>query len=243
MIRRMDHTLALIQQVHEGDKRAREQLVEENMGLVFAVARRFRERGCEKEDLIQLGCIGLLKAIDHFDTSYDVCFSTYAVPMITGEIRRFLRDDGMIKVSRLHKEAAARAGRAKEALEKEKGTEPTVEEIAGRTGLSPEELVMALEAVSEVESLSQPIYRGDGPPVLLADRLPDRKDRNEELLNRMLLTQLLERLEEKEREIIRMRYFQDQTQTQVAKRLGMTQVQVSRAEKKILRKMRQQVKL
>ncbi len=241
MVWRMEHTLALIKQVHEGDKKAREQLVEENMGLVFAVVRRFRERGCEKEDLIQLGCIGLLKAIDHFDTSFDVCFSTYAVPMITGEIRRFLRDDGMIKVSRLHKEAAAKASRAREAIEKEKGAEPTVEEIADRAGLCPEELVLAMEAVSEVESLSQTIYSGDGTPVLLADRLPDKKDRNEELLNRMLLNQLLSLLDEREQEIIRLRYFQDQTQIQVAKRLGMTQVQVSRAEKKILRKLRQAV--
>ena len=234
----MDHTAELIEKAHQGDADARALLVEENVGLVWCIVRRYSGRGTEAEDLFQIGSIGLLKAIDKFDLTYDVRFSTYAVPMISGEIRRFLRDDGMIKVSRLHKEAAAKASRAREAIEKEKGSEATVEEIASRAGLCPEELVLAMEAVSEVESLSQTIYSGDGTPVLLADRLPDKKDRNEELLNRMLLNQLLNLLDEREQEIIRLRYFQDQTQIQVAKRLGMTQVQVSRAEKRILRKLR-----
>ncbi len=234
----MEHTLALIKRVHEGDKEAREQLVEENMGLVYTVVQRFLGRGCDREDLIQIGSIGLLKAIDHFDTSYEVRFSTYAVPMIAGEIKRFLRDDGMIKVSRLLKETAAKAYRAREELKKRGGMEPTMEEIARETGISTEELVMAMESVSDVESLSQTIYSGDGTPVLLGDRLPDKRDRNEELLNRLLLTELLKLLEPQEQEIIRMRYFDDRTQTQVAASLGMTQVQVSRAEKKILVKLR-----
>lgn len=235
----MEQTLELLKRVHEGDKSAREQLVEENMGLVYTVVRRFLGRGCEQEDLVQIGSIGLLKAIDHFDTSYDVRFSTYAVPMITGEIRRFLRDDGIVKVSRILKEAAAKAFRAREALEKQKGTEPTMEEVAQETGISREDLAMAMEAVSEVESLSQTIYSGDGTPVLLGDRLADREDHNEALLNRMLLAQLLELLSEDEQEVIRLRYFEEQTQVQVAKRLGMTQVQVSRAEKRILKKLRE----
>lgn len=235
----MEQTLALLKRVHEGDKEAREQLVEENMGLVYTVVRRFLGRGCEQEDLVQIGCIGLLKAIDNFDTSFDVRFSTYAVPMITGEIKRFLRDDGIIKVSRILKESAAKAFRARELLEKRRGTEPTMEEIAQETGISSEELVLAMEAVSDVESLSQTIYNGDGTPVLLGDRLPDRQDRNEELLNRMLLRELLGLLEEQEQEIIRLRYFEDCTQVQVALRLGMTQVQVSRSEKRILKKLRE----
>lgn len=235
----MEHTLALIKRVHEGDKEAREQLVEENMGLVFTVVHRFSGRGCEREDLVQIGCIGLLKAIDNFDSAFDVRFSTYAVPMITGEIKRFLRDDGMIKVSRLLKESAAKAYRAREELEKRTGTEPTMEEISQETGISPEDLVLAMEAVSDVESLSQTIYNGDGTPMLLADRLPDMQDHNEELLNRMLLAQLLELLSEEEQEVIRLRYFDDQTQVQVARRLGMTQVQVSRTEKRILKKLRE----
>lgn len=234
----MEHTLALIERVHEGDKKAREQLVEENMGLVFTVVRRFLGRGCEQEDLVQIGSIGLLKAIDHFDCSFEVRFSTYAVPMITGEIKRFLRDDGMIKVSRLLKESAAKAYRAREKLKQRKGSEPTMEELSAETGISPEELVLAMEAVSDVESLSQTVYSGDGTPVLLGDRLPDREDRNEELLNRMLLSQLLQLLNEDEQEMIRLRYFEERTQVQVAAALGMTQVQVSRAEKRILKKLR-----
>lgn len=235
----MEDTLALIKRVHEGDKEAREQLIEENMGLVYTVVHRFLGRGCEQEDLVQIGSIGLIKAIDHFDLSFDVRFSTYAVPMIAGEIKRFLRDDGMIKVSRMLKESAAKAYRAREALTRNRGSEPTVEEIARETGIAPEDIVLAMEAVSEVESLSQTVYSGDGSPVLLGDRLPDRQDRNEELLNRLLLTQLLQMLSQEEQEVIRLRYFEDYTQMQVAKRLGMTQVQVSRAEKRILKKLRE----
>ena len=234
----MEHTLALIRRVHEGDKEAREQLTEENMGLVYTVVQRFLGRGCDREDLIQIGSIGLLKAIDHFDTAYEVRFSTYAVPMIAGEIKRFLRDDGMIRVSRMLKESAAKAWRAREELKKRNGQEPTMEEIALETGISAEELVQALDAVADVESLSQTVYSGDGQPVLLGDRLPDRHDRNEELLNRMLLRELLQLLEPREQEIIRLRYFDDRTQVQVAQQLGMTQVQVSRAEKRILVKLR-----
>ncbi|MCD8104877.1 MAG: SigB/SigF/SigG family RNA polymerase sigma factor [Lachnospiraceae bacterium] len=234
-----ENTLALIRKVHEGDKEARKQLAEENMGLVFAVARRFSGRGCDYEDLVQIGSIGLLKAIDNFDSSFHVCFSTYAVPMITGEIRRFLRDDGIIRVSRLLKETAAKGWRARELLESRTGAEPTLDEIAHMTGVSPEELVMAMEAGQGVESLNQTVYQGDGTPVLLGDRLPDERDRHEELLNHVLLTQLLQLLEPNEQEIIRMRYFDDMTQVQVAASLGMTQVQVSRAEKRILRRMRE----
>lgn len=235
----MEHTLALIKRVHEGDKEAREQLVEENMGLVYTVVHRFSGRSRDQEDLVQIGCIGLLKAIDHFDPSFEVRFSTYAVPMITGEIRRFLRDDGMIKVSRLLKEAAAKAYSAREMLKKKTGYEPTMEEIAQETGIGAEDLVLAMEAVSDVESLSQTIYSGDGTPVLLGDRLPDHRDRNEELLNRMLLLELLKLLSDEEQELIRLRYFEDQTQVQTARKLGMTQVQVSRAEKRILKKLRE----
>lgn len=235
----MEHTLTLIRKVHEGDKKAREQLIEENMGLVYTVVQRFLGRGCDREDLIQIGSIGLIKAIDHFDCNFEVRFSTYAVPMIAGEIRRFLRDDGMIKVSRLLKEVAAKAYHSRELLEKRNGREPTMEEISEETGISMEELVLAMDAVAGVESLSQTIYSGDGTPVLLGDRLPDKQDRAEELLNRMLLAQLIQMLDAKEQELIRLRYFEDQTQVQVAASMGMTQVQVSRAEKRILKKMRE----
>ena len=235
----MNHTLALIRQVHEGDKAAREVLVRENMGLVYTVVQRFLGRGCEREDLVQIGSIGLLKAIDRFDCSFEVCFSTYAVPLIVGEIRRFLRDDGMMRVSRALKESAAKAYRIREELEKKNGREPTMEELARETGISAEELAMAMEAVSGVESLDQTIYGSDGSTVLLGDRLPDQQDHTEKLLNRMLLGQLLGILEPEEQRMIHLRYFEEYTQMQVAAALGMTQVQVSRAEKKILRKLRE----
>jgi RNA polymerase sporulation-specific sigma factor len=235
----MEDTLALIKRVHEGDKEAREQLIEENMGLVYTVVHRFLGRGCDQEDLVQIGSIGLIKAIDHFDFSFDVKFSTYAVPMIAGEIKRFLRDDGMIKVSRMMKESAAKAYRAREELARKGGMEPTMEEIAQETGIAKEELVLAMEAVSDVESLSQTIYSGDGSPILLGDRLPDRQDHNEELLNRLLLTQLMQLLTQEEQEVIRLRYFEDYTQVQIAAKLGRTQVQVSRLEKRILKKLRE----
>lgn len=234
----MEHTLTLISKAHAGDKEAREQLVEENMGLVYTVVQRFAGRGYDREDLIQIGSIGLLKAVDHFDLSFDVRFSTYAVPVITGEIKRFLRDDGMIRVSRLLKETAAKAGYVREMLQQKTGCDPTVEEIADEIGISREELVLAMEAVSEVDSLNRTVYSGDGTPVLLGDRLPDQTDHNEELLNKMLLGELLKLLEEEEQQLIRLRYFEEKTQMQTAAALGMTQVQVSRAEKKILAKMR-----
>ncbi|MCD7954808.1 MAG: SigB/SigF/SigG family RNA polymerase sigma factor [Lachnospiraceae bacterium] len=232
-------TLALIENAHEGDKEAREQLAEKNMGLVFTSARRFLGRGCDYEDLVQIGSIGLLKAIDHFDSTFDVCFSTYAVPVIVGEIRRFLRDDGMIRVSRALKETAAKASHARELLEIATGTEPTLDEISREMQVAPEELVLAMEAARDVESLSQTVYQSDGTPVLLEDRLPDGRDHNEDMLNKILLAQLLELLEPDERKIIQMRYFDGMTQVQVAASLGMTQVQVSRTEKRILRRMRE----
>ena len=190
----MEQTLALIERSHKGDKDARNVLAQQNMGLVYTVARRFNGRGCEMEDLIQIGSIGLLKAIDKFDLSYDVRFSTYAVPMIAGEIKRFLRDDGMI-------------------------------------------IVMAMESASEVESLHKTIYQGDGNAISLMDGIKEEKDASEELLDHMLLNSLLGTLEEKERDLLRLRYFEDLTQVQVAKQLDMTQVQVSRMEKKILGKL------
>ncbi|MCD7882788.1 MAG: SigB/SigF/SigG family RNA polymerase sigma factor [Lachnospiraceae bacterium] len=232
-------TLALIANAHEGDEEARKQLAQKNMGLVFTAARRFLGRGCDYEDLVQIGSIGLLKAIDHFDSTFEVCFSTYAVPVIVGEIRRFLRDDGMIRVSRALKETAAKASCARELLENTTGAEPTLDEISRETGMAPEELVLAMEAARDIESLNQTVYQSDGTPVLLEDRLPDGRDHNEEALNKILLAQLLEQLEPDEQNLIRMRYFDDMTQVQVASRLGMTQVQVSRAEKRILRRMRE----
>lgn len=237
----MDHTLALIEQAHQGDKTAREMLVEENLGLVFTVVKRFLGRGCEMEDLIQIGSIGLLKAIDKFDLAFEVKFSTYAVPLIAGEIKRFLRDDGMIKVSRSLKEMAAQIYSTKDQMEKRLGREPMMEELEVELGLSGEEMMLALESCTEIESIYRPVYQGDGNAVLLMDKLVERENANEKVLNHMLLEQLLKLLEEQERRLIDLRYFRDKTQMETARELGLTQVQVSRMEKKILKKMRGQV--
>lgn len=237
----MDHTIVLIQKSHEGDKEARARLVEENTGLVWCVVKRFYNRGVEMEDLFQIGTIGLLKAIDKFDLNYDVKFSTYAVPMITGEIKRFLRDDGMIKVSRSLKELSYKAYLCREKLQERFGREPSVTELAGELGVEPEELMAALDASSEVESLHKPIYQSDGQEVSLMDRLPWRGEPEEEILDHLLLKELLGGLEKEERQLIYLRYFADRTQAQAGKELGISQVQVSRLEKKILKSMREQI--
>lgn len=234
----MEHTLAMIEQAHQGDKEAREKLVEENLGLVFTVVRRFTGRGCEMEDLVQIGSIGLLKAIDKFDQTYEVKFSTYAVPLIAGEIKRFLRDDGMIKVSRSLKETAVLIYSTKEAMEKRLGREPDLEELEAELKISREDMMLALEASAEVESIYRPIHQGDGSAVLLVDKLEEKENANEKVLNRMLLEQLLKLLEDQERRLIDLRYFCDKTQMETARELGISQVQVSRMEKKILQKMR-----
>lgn len=234
----MDDTLTLLRRAHDGDKAARELLVQENLGLVWSIVRRFRNRGVEQEDLFQIGSIGLLKAIDKFDLAYDVQFSTYAVPMITGEIKRFLRDDGMLKVSRTMKETAVRALRAREKLETEQGREPTITEIAAALEMSTEEVVLALEAGSQVESLHKTIYQGDGNDISLMDKLEEKMDRNEEVLNQILLEEILGTLKPEERRLIYLRYYREKTQTEIAAELGISQVQVSRLEKKILKTLR-----
>ncbi len=230
----MARTEELIRRSREGDKEARETLIEENMGLIHHVVKRFLGRGVEAEDLFQIGAIGLVKAVDRFDLSFDVRFSTYAVPMIAGEIKRFLRDDSMIKISRSLKELAIRAARLREELLMERGEEPGVEELAERLGVEPEELVQAMDGSAEVESLQKIVYQGDGEGLSLMDKVDQGKDEEETLLRQLLLEQLLSSLEPKERRLIVLRFFHDRTQTQVAEELGMSQVQVSRLEKKIL---------
>lgn len=237
----MDDILALIGRAHQGDKEARNILVEKNMGLVHSIGRRFQNRGVELEDLFQIGSIGLLKAIDKFDTSYDVMFSTYAVPMITGEIKRFLRDDGMVKVSRSLKEAASKAYSVREQLLLKNGREPTMDEIAEELAVTREELVMAMESGAQVESLQKTIYQSDGSDISLEDKLPQEKDEQEAVLDKMLLEQMLGSLDAKERELIYLRFFQEKTQTSIAEQMGMSQVQVSRMEKKILARLREKL--
>ncbi|MBR2409089.1 MAG: SigB/SigF/SigG family RNA polymerase sigma factor [Lachnospiraceae bacterium] len=231
-------TIGLIRLSQAGDRQAREQLITENVGLVWSMVRRFLGRGCEAEDLFQIGTIGLIKAIDKFDVSFDVKFSTYAVPMISGEIKRFLRDDGMIKVSRTLKENNMKLRASGERLSVKFGRDATLEEIAEDTGLSMEDIVLAMEACTEVESLSKPVNRGDGTEGTLAERLPGTEDATEQIVNHLVMKQLLLELKEEERELIHLRYFQNKTQTEIAGILGVSQVQVSRLEKKILQRMR-----
>ena len=234
----MEEMSVLIEKSHAGDKQAREVLIEKNLGLVHHIVKRFLNRGVDAEDLFQIGCIGLMKAVDKFDLAFDVKFSTYAVPMISGEIKRFLRDDGMVKVSRSLKENGWKITRAREQFQHEHGREPTLEEIAKVTGLSTEEVVMAMDAGAEVESIYKSVYQSDGNEIYLVDQIAGKNNEREKLINHMLLKQLLSELEGEERELIRLRYFQGKTQTEVAGRLGISQVQVSRLEKRILRRLR-----
>ena len=234
-------TIDLIKQARSGDKIAREQVIKDNMALVYSIVRRFTGRGYDPEDLGQIGAIGLIKAVDKFDLNYNVQFSTYAVPMITGEIKRFLRDDGMVKVSRSLKESGWKVKKAAERLAGELGREATVEELCAATEMEKEELVMALEAGNEVESLNKTIFQKEGSEIALMDKIPSERDESESVLNHLLLEHLLEELESRERRLIEMRYFQDMTQSQVAEKMNMNQVQVSRMEKKILTSMRNRV--
>ena len=241
----MEDVSVLIAKAQAGDIQARDILIEENLGLVHHIVKRFVGRGYDAEDLFQTGTIGLIKAIDHFDLSFDVKFSTYAVPLIAGEIRRFLRDDGMGKVSRTLKDVNYRLYVAAESFLKENGREATLQELCEKAGISREDAVMAIGASNEVESLSKTVYGREGKEILLIDKVAadaaqgqwEDPEKNR-LLDRMLLNQLMEELPEEERRLIYLRYYQDRTQTQIAKELGISQVQVSRLEKKILIRMR-----
>ena len=231
-------TIELIKRSRAGDKLAREQVIKENMPLVYSIVKRFAGRGYDAEDLSQIGAIGLIKAVDNFNMNFDVKFSTYAVPVISGEIKRFLRDDGMVKVSRTLKENGIRVRRAAEDLAGRLGRDATLEELSAATELGREEIVMALEAGNEVESLHKTVFQKEGSEILLMDRIPSEKNESETVVNHLLLEQLLEELDDKERRLIKLRYFEEKTQTQTAQLLNMSQVQVSRLEKRILGSMR-----
>ncbi|MBQ7360122.1 MAG: SigF/SigG family RNA polymerase sporulation sigma factor [Lachnospiraceae bacterium] len=237
----MEEVSVRIAKAQAGDRVTREVLIEENLGLVHHIVRRFLGRGYDAEDLFQIGTIGLMKAIDKFDLNFDVKFSTYAVPMISGEIKRFLRDDGMVKVGRALKENGFKVKAASERLMQQLGREPSLEEVAVQTGLSVEDVVMAMEASAEVESIYKSVYQADGSEIFLIDKLATEDKEKESLMNEMLVKQLLEELGEQERELIMLRFFGEHTQMEVAKKLGISQVQVSRLEKKILIGMRQKV--
>ena len=254
---------ALFARIKQGDMTARETYIKGNLRLVLSVIKRFSGNQENIDDLFQIGCIGLIKAIDRFDVQFQVKFSTYAVPMITGEIKRFLRDDGMIKVSRTLKEQSYKVRRTAEKISQENGRNATLEEVAAATELSREEIVLALEANTEVDSIYRTIFESEGRAVTMADQVVFDKTTSlgyagnnvssqntigengvsadyekEELLNHMLLEQLLKELDATSRKLIEYRYFHDMTQMQVAKQLGISQVQVSRMEKKILKKIK-----
>ncbi|MCL2253095.1 MAG: SigF/SigG family RNA polymerase sporulation sigma factor [Lachnospiraceae bacterium] len=236
----MEELTVLIERSQAGEKEAREVLIEKNMGLVHHIVRRFIGRGCEIDDLVQIGTIGLMKAIDNFNMSYNVKFSTYAVPMISGEIKRFLRDDGIIKVSRTLKENGYKVKLAAERLAQTLGRDATLIELSYETGIMPEDIVMALEAGAEVESIYKTVYQTDGNEIHLGEKLAD-PDKVDKIINKMMLKQLLSELTDSERKLIMMRYFNDKTQTEVAVSMGISQVQVSRLEKKILLTMRKKM--
>lgn len=234
----MDVT-ALMDQAHAGDKAAREKLISDNLGLVWSIVKRFEHRGHDKEELFQIGTIGLIKAVDNFQTSYEVKFSTYAVPMIMGEMRRFLRDNSMMKVSRSLKENGWKIKKASDALSQELGREATLQEIAAETGFTIEEIVEAIEANGEVASIYQPVFQSGDSELYLVDQVSDGgMEGTEKLVNHILLEQLLAVLSAEEKELIELRYFKEMTQVQIAEKLGISQVQVSRMEKRILLRMR-----
>ena len=234
----MEQTIELIAKAQEGDELAKEQLVEENMGLIWSLVRRFVNRGYELDDLFQVGSIGLIKSIDKFDFNFGVRFSTYAVPMILGEIKRFLRDDGMIKVSRSLKETAYKAKLEKEALVKEHGREPTINEIAAGLDMEVEDIVLAIEANTEVDSLQSVIYEGEGRSITLSDKVDQASGAQQNIVDRILLGDIINDLKPVEKQIIMFRYFQDRTQTEIGELLGISQVQVSRIEKRVLNAMK-----
>lgn len=229
---------ALLKMAQGGDKKSHERIVNENMGLVWSVAKKFSYRGYETEDLAQVGVIGLIKAVDRFDLSFGVQFSTYAVAMIAGEIKRFIRDDGAIKVSRSLKEAAMKGYSARERLYRKNGCEPQISEIAAESGVQSEVLVQAFNASAPPESIYASVYDGDDKAVCIADRLaaPDSED---EIIDRIMIQNILAKLDARERQIIVFRYFKGKTQSEIAKIIGVSQVQVSRIEKAVLKRLRE----
>jgi len=237
----MEEYKRLILEAQSGNKDATEKIVSENIGLVWSVVKKFSNRGYESEDLFQIGSIGLLKCIYKFDISYDVKFSTYAVPMIMGEIKRFLRDDGIIKVSRPLKELAIKVKYSKERLTHANESEPTISEIAEELDVSVEDIVLAMEAGAEVESLYGTVYQGEGNPIYLMDKLKQDENYNDNIINTLALKEIINSLNPKERQVILMRYYYDKTQTEVANAIGVSQVQVSRIEKRVLRTLKEKL--
>ena len=227
----------LLLQAHAGDAGARERMVEGNLRLVLSVVQRFAQRGENLDDLFQVGCIGLIKAIDNFDPAQPVRFSTYGVPMIIGEIRRFLRDNNALRVSRSLRDTAYRAMQARETLEKQLGREPTMDEIAGEAGLSRREVTAALESVVEPVSLEEPVYTDGGDAMYLIDQVRD-PDGEDSWISGLQFRQTVAGLTPREKRIMELRYLRGKTQMEVAQEIGISQAQVSRLEKGALNQFR-----
>ena len=235
-----DKNTTLIVMAKEGNKEAMIKLIEVNTPLVSSICKRFTNRGYDYEDIFQIGSMGLVKAINNFNDSFNVKFSTYAVPMIIGEIKRFLRDDGIIKVSRSTKTLAKKLHYYKEELIKKLNRDPTVDELAEYSGVDKEEVIVALESASSMQYLYDTIHHDEGTPVLLIDKLSE-KGEDDDMVNKIALREAISSLDSKGKQIIMLRYFKDKTQIQVAKMLGISQVQVSRIEKKVLKIMKEKL--
>ena len=231
----------LFAKIKEGDKNAREIFIRGNLRLVLSVIQRFSSRGENADDLFQVGCVGLIKAIDNFDTSLNVQFSTYAVPMIIGEVRRYLRDNNAIRVSRSLKDIAYKALYAKESLINANSKEPTVAEIAQKLNLPKEEVVFALDAICDPVSLFEPVYHDGGEAIFVMDQVKDSKNTDENWLQHIAIAEAMKHLGKREKHILDLRFFQGKTQMEVADEIGISQAQVSRLEKSALKQMRKYV--
>ncbi|MGB9885551.1 MAG: RNA polymerase sporulation sigma factor SigG [Moorellales bacterium] len=229
---------SLFRAYRQGDVSAREQLIKGNLRLVLSVIQRFTNRGECVDDLFQVGCVGLIKAIDNFDLEQNVRFSTYAVPMIIGEIRRYLRDNNLVRISRSLRDIAYKALQARDVLVNKYGREPTVMEIAEELRLEREEVVFALDAIQEPVSLFEPVYHDGGDPILVMDQIGDEKNQDGTWLEGIAVREALEKLSERERTILTLRFFEGKTQMEVADEIGISQAQVSRLEKAALNHMR-----
>lgn len=229
----------LISKAKNGDKKARQELIESNLALVWSIVKKFVVKGIEADDLFQIGCIGLIKAVDRFDPSFNVRFSTYAVPMIIGEIKRYLRDDGKIKVSRKIKENQSKLKKFRDEFVFQNGREPTISEISEAMGLSQDEILLCMDASLDVTSLNEVINQEEGKPITLMDIAAD-EDYSSKLLDIMALKEGLKKLKGRERYIIFMRYFKNKTQSEIARELNISQVHVSRIEKRALERIKRE---
>ena len=228
----------LFERIKQGDSQAREQYIKGNLRLVLSVIKRFSNSNENADDLFQIGCVGLMKAIDNFDTTLNVKFSTYAVPMIIGEIRRYLRDNNSIRVSRSLRDTAYKAFYARENYMKTHLKEPTLNEIAEETGIEKEEIVYALDAIQSPVSLYEPVYTEGGDTLYVMDQISDKKNKEENWIEDLSLKEALKRLDKRERRIVEMRFYEGRTQMEVAQEIGISQAQVSRLEKHALKNMR-----